>query len=231
MRTNLEILSDAWQSLKGQRALAFGVLFVYLIVTGILSFIDGAATFGLFSLMFSDLGSVDLNGGIFQVLYSGAFAIGYHTFTLNLVRRTNPDFENLFTGFNRWGKVTWASIVYTVRLVLWFLLLIIPGIVKSLAYSQIWFILVDHPELSANQAIKQSEEMMKGYKTKYFLMFLWFSLLSLAGILTLFIGFIWIGPWIAATTTQFYLEVKADWDRRNTPDEPLEPSDVVTEIE
>lgn len=215
MRTNLEILSDAWLALKGQRAMAFGVILAYFIILGVLSFIDGTATFGLLSLLFTDLNNADFNGGVFQVLYSGAFNLGYHLFTLNLVRRANPDFENIFTGFNKWGKATWALIVLNVRLLFWFLLLIIPGIVKSLAYSQFWFLLVDHPELSVNQAIKRSEEMMKGHKTKLFLMGLWFVLLSLAGILTLFIGFIWIGPWMTATNAQFYTEVKAEWLRRN----------------
>lgn len=43
MRTNLEILSDAWQVLKGQRSLALGTLLVYILIVGTLSFIDSAA--------------------------------------------------------------------------------------------------------------------------------------------------------------------------------------------
>jgi hypothetical protein len=36
MRTNLEILSDAWQVLKGQRGLALGTLLVYILIVGTL---------------------------------------------------------------------------------------------------------------------------------------------------------------------------------------------------
>jgi uncharacterized membrane protein len=195
MRTNLEILSDAWQVLKGQRGLALGTLLVYILIVGTLSFIDSAASLGL--------------------LWSGAFSLGSATFMLKIVRRANPDFEDIFSGFNQWKRATWTSIVYVVRLVLWYLLLIIPGIVKSFAYAQTWYVLSDYPELTANQAINRSEEMMQGHKIKLFLLTLWILLLVLLGIVTLFIGFFWIGPWIAATSAQFYTEVKADWLRRN----------------
>lgn len=215
MRTNLEILSDAWQVLKGQRGLALGTLLVYILIVGTLSFIDSSASLGLLSLVWTPSWSYQVNAGFLQVLWSGAFSLGSATFMLKIVRRANPDFEDIFSGFNQWKRATWTSIVYVVRLILWYLLLIIPGIVKSFAYAQTWYVLSDFPELTANQAINRSEEMMQGHKIKLFLLSLWIFLLVLAGVLTLFIGFFWIGPWIAATSAQFYTEVKADWLRRN----------------
>ena len=215
MRTNLEILSDAWQVLKGQRGLALGTLLVYILIVGTLSFIDSAASLGLLSLVWTPSFDLSSSVGVLQVLWSGAFSLGSATFMLKVVRRANPDFEDIFSGFNQWKRATWTSIAYVVRLILWFLLLIIPGIVKSFAYAQTWFILVDYPELTASQAINRSEEMMQGHKIKLFLLTLWILLLVLLGVITLFIGFFWIGPWIAATSAQFYTEVKADWLRRN----------------
>jgi len=215
MRTNLEILSDAWQVLKGQRRLALGTLFVYMLILGTLSFIDSAATFGVVHLVWTSTGNLDVDGGILQIFWAGAFSLGSATFMLKIVRRANPDFEDIFSGFNQWKRATWTSIVYVVRLILWFLLLIIPGIIKSFAYAQTWYVLADYPELTANQAINRSEEMMQGHKIKLFLLMLWILLLVLLGVITLFIGFFWIGPWIAATSAQFYTEVKADWLRRN----------------
>ena len=215
MRTNLEILSDAWQVLKGQRGLALGTLLVYILIVGTLSFIDGAASFGLIHLIWSPTGNFQFNGGFLQILWSGAFSLGSATFMLKIVRRANPDFEDIFSGFNQWKRATWTSVVYVVRLILWFLLLIIPGIIKSFAYAQTWYVLADYPELTANQAINRSEEMMRGHKIKLFLLTLWILLLVVLGVITLFIGFFWIGPWIAVISAQFYTEVKADWLRRN----------------
>jgi uncharacterized membrane protein len=132
-----------------------------------------------------------------------------------LCAAATPILKTFFSGFNHWRRATWTSIVYLFRLILWYLLLIIPGIVKSFAYAQTWYVLSDYPELTANQAINRSEEMMQGHKIKLFLLTLWILLLFLLGVLTLFIGFFWIGPWIAAISAQFYTEVKADWLRRN----------------
>jgi uncharacterized membrane protein len=227
MRTNLEILSDAWQVLKGQRGLALGTLLVYILIVGILSFIDSAASLGLLSLVWTPSFDLTSNIGVLQVLWSGAFSLGSATFMLKIVRRANPEFEDIFSGFNQWKRATWTSIVFTVRLILWYLLLIIPGIIKSFAYAQTWYVLSDYPELSANQAINRSEEMMEGHKIKLFLLTLWILLLVLLGFITLFIGFFWIGPWIAASQAKFYDEVHKDWLRRTGRwQEPTEPEEV-----
>jgi uncharacterized membrane protein len=227
MRTNLEILSDAWQVLKGQRGLALGTLLVYILIVGILSFIDSAASLGLLSLVWTPSFDLTSNIGVLQVLWSGAFSLGSATFMLKIVRRANPEFEDIFSGFNQWKRATWTSIFFTVRLILWYLLLIIPGIIKSFAYAQTWYVLSDYPELSANQAINRSEEMMEGHKIKLFLLTLWILLLVLLGFITLFIGFFWIGPWIAASQAKFYDEVHKDWLRRTGRwQEPTEPEEV-----
>jgi uncharacterized membrane protein len=227
MRTNLEILSDAWLVLKGQRGLALGTLLVYILIVGILSFIDSAASLGLLSLVWTPSFDLTSNIGVLQVLWSGAFSLGSATFMLKIVRRANPEFEDIFSGFNQWKRATWTSIVFTVRLILWYLLLIIPGIIKSFAYAQTWYVLSDYPELSANQAINRSEEMMEGHKIKLFLLTLWILLLVLLGFITLFIGFFWIGPWIAASQAKFYDEVHKDWLRRTGRwQEPTEPEEV-----
>ena len=227
MRTNLEILSDAWQVLKGQRGLALGTLLVYILIVGILSFIDSAASLGLLSLVWTPSFDLTSNIGVLQVLWSGAFSLGSATFMLKIVRRANPEFEDIFSGFNQWKRATWTSIVFTVRLILWYLLLIIPGIIKSFAYAQTWYVLSDYPELSANQAINRSEEMMEGHKIKLFLLTLWILLLVLLGFITLFIGFFWIGPWIAASQAKFYDEVHKDWLLRTGRwQEPTEPEEV-----
>lgn len=64
-------------------------------------------------------------------------------------------------------KLTFAI---TIRLVGWLLLLIVPGIIKGLEYSQSFYILKDHidkgEEVTSTQCIKESQELMKGEKGK-----------------------------------------------------------------
>jgi hypothetical protein len=66
---------------------------------GILSFIDSAASFGLIHLIWAPTGSYRVNGGFLQVLWSGAFSLGSAAFMLKIVRRSNPDFEDIFFRF------------------------------------------------------------------------------------------------------------------------------------
>lgn len=213
MRTNLEILSDAWTSLKGQRLLAMGTFVVYGIIIWILAL--GSLGASALIALYTDWAIISSSTStLLQALWTGAFSLGFATFALNLSRRSNPSFEDIFSGFNHWKKATWTYLVYLVRLVLWMLLLIIPGIIKSLAYSLTFFVLSENPELSAKQAIARSEQMMYGHKWKLFLLMIWAALLMGLSILTLFIGLLWIAPWIYTAIAKFYDEVKADWLRR-----------------
>jgi uncharacterized membrane protein len=90
---------------------------------------------------------------------------------------------------------------------LWALLFIIPGIIKSYAYALTPYILVDNPELGPNQARLKSIEMMRGYKWKLFGLDLSFIGWILLCILSLGIGFIWIGPYIRTARAAFYYDL------------------------
>lgn len=222
-----EIIGEARRSLKGQYGLVIGTGIAYGLIVIVLSFLDSAGTWAI-ARSVMDLSHIRINnGGLFQLLWIGAFSLGWATFILRVVRRDQPDFEQIFSGFRFWGKATLAYVLMVLRVLLWMLLLIIPGIIKAIAYSQYMFVMVDYPELSANQAINRSEEIMNGHKWKYFFFSFLIVLLALLGVLTLFIGFFWIGPWIAASQAKFYDEVHKDWLRRTGRwQEPTEPEEV-----
>ena len=93
---------------------------------------------------------------------------------------------------------------------LWTLLLIIPGIIKALAYSMTVFILQDNPELSAYDAIKYSEKMMMGHKWDLFVLYLSFIGWFILACLTLGIGFLWLTPYVQLSLCEFYEDLKAE---------------------
>jgi uncharacterized membrane protein len=220
-----EIIGEARRSLKGQYGLVIGTGIAYGLIVIVLNFLDSAVTWAM-ALSIFDVPNFQYNG-LFQLLWTGAFGLGWATFILRVIRRNQPDFEQIFSGFRFWGKATWGQILMVLRILLWALLLIIPGFIKALAYSQYLFVMVDYPELSANQAINRSEEIMNGHKWEYFFFSFLIVLLALLGVLTLFIGFFWIGPWIAASQAKFYDEVHKDWLRRSGRwQEPTEPEEV-----
>ena len=78
-----------------------------------------------------------------------------------------------------------------------------------------YYILVDRPELSANEAINLSKRMMRGHKFDLFYLHLsfigWFLLCCF---FTLGIGCLWYFPYVLTAQASFYLDVKEDYERR-----------------
>ncbi|WP_445505908.1 DUF975 family protein [Niallia sp. 03190] len=139
--------------------------------------------------------------------------IAYTWFYLRIVREDFAQIADVFIVYKDVKtslKLIWASIVQGIFLFLWFLLFIIPGIIKSFAYSQTFFLLKDHPEYTVTQAITESRKRMKGYKWKYFLLNLSFIGWAILCLITIGIGFLWLAPYISASLAAFYDEVIAD---------------------
>lgn len=109
-----------------------------------------------------------------------------------------------------------AYVLIMLFIFLWTLLLIVPGIIKALAYSQTYYILADAQargvEMSATEAIKTSQQLMKGHKWEFFCLQLSFlGWMILAG-LTLGIGWLWLGPYLSTTKACYYDYVASEAD-------------------
>jgi uncharacterized membrane protein len=70
------------------------------------------------------------------------------------------------------------------------------------------YILLDRPELSATDAIKESEKMMDGHKMELFILDLSFIGWILLSMLTCGILVLYVEPYMMATKAAFYLELK-----------------------
>ncbi|MFD0590194.1 DUF975 family protein [Paenibacillus sp. GCM10027627] len=91
---------------------------------------------------------------------------------------------------------------------LWYLLLIIPGIVKSIAYSLVPFILADNPNIGARRAVELSNQMTRGHKFRIFVLHLSFLGWILLGTLACFVGVLFVMPYINATRAELYLKLR-----------------------
>ena len=142
-------------------------------------------------------------------------AWGYTVFFLRMAREENTDYERLFDGFSQYVRITLAELLKGIYVLLWMLLLIIPGIVKDYSYAMTEFILKDHPEMSGEEAICQSMKMMQGHKMQLFLLDLsmigWFIL----SCLTLGIGFLFLIPYNNSAHAHFYEDLKEQYNDIN----------------
>ena len=129
----------------------------------------------------------------------------------------------LFGGFNSakiFFKQVGVVVLNTILCVLWAILLVVPGIIKGLAYSMYPYVLRDEPDLSVWQTLKKSEAIMKGYKGKLFLMYLSFVGWFILGAFTFGILYIWLTPYVMTSTVKFYDDVRRAYYNGNDPARP-----------
>lgn len=131
---------------------------------------------------------------------------GFIIFLLNTVRGTGACMGNLLDGFGFFWRILVLNILEGVFIFLWSLLLVIPGIIASYRYRMAIYILVDHPEMSALECIRESKRMMAGHKWELFILdlsFIGWKLLSWLAVIGWFVS-IWTTPYFGLTYAQYY---------------------------
>jgi len=152
-------------------------------------------------------------GSIAYLIIGGAMSYGYENICLNVVRGSDKvKVEELFDGFKKFGKSFGVHIINGVLIFLWTLLFIIPGIIKSLSYDMSYFILIDNPELSSNEARKKSMSLMRGNKWRLFCLYFSFIGWDLLCLLTLGVLSLWITPYKRTAVALFYESLKPQND-------------------
>lgn len=82
-------------------------------------------------------------------------------------------------------------------------------VVITLAFTPVFYMMLDFPNYTVKDILKKSIEVMKGNKMRYFLLDLSFIPWMFVGILTCGIGLLWIIPYMNMTSTNFYLDLMA----------------------
>lgn len=88
--------------------------------------------------------------------------------------------------------------------------LIIGGVIAtyfSLAFSQVYYLLLDFPDYSVKQLLSLSMKIMKGHKARLFYITISFLPLYLLALVSCGVGMLWVTPYVNATMTNFYLDL------------------------
>jgi uncharacterized membrane protein len=96
------------------------------------------------------------------------------------------------------------ALIPLIGLALW------PAIRASLHYAQVFYILSDQPGLGAWEALQHSRRIMEGHRWKLFCLGFRFIGWGLLSILTCFIGFLWLMPYMMTAQAHFYEDVRTD---------------------
>lgn len=99
---------------------------------------------------------------------------GFAWYCLRVVKGESPEARSVLDSFGRFLKIIWLNIVMGFLIAVQFILLIVPGVIATLRYSQAVYIMYEHPEYSVMQCIRESGRMMRGHKLQYFVLLLSF---------------------------------------------------------
>ena len=156
--------------------------------------------------------------GIVLFVLGSVIEVGYSKFNLDLVdRRSEAKIETMFGYFSFWKTTAAARLLQTLYILLWSLLFIIPGIIATYSYSMTGYILADNPDMTADEAIARSKQMMDGNRWRLFCLqisFIGWSILS--SLLTFGIGDLWLTPYRQAASAVFYREISGTEVREDT---------------
>ena len=186
-----------------------------LIIPIIITYVLNSLTLG---------GSYDFHDG-FKV-FSGAkvgllfyfVQVGFAYYMLKFVNDKPCELKDLFHFSNDFVRDFLTNLLQTVFIVLWFLLLIVPGIIKSIAYSMVPIVLADakYKDLGFMDILKKSEEIMNGHKYDFFILTISFIGWHILAIFTLGLLELWILPYQNTACYKFLNDVKKEYENSNS---------------
>lgn len=176
-------------ALKGNWCIAILAVLIHLVITG-------------------STGQLKPWGGIINLLLS-PLTSGLMFFFLKLSRDAEKELGILFAPFKDYPRMLWGNLRMTIFILLWSLLLLIPGLIAALRYSMTIYIMLEDPEIEAKEAMKKSCELVYGHKWQLLGYGILLSLLCItAGVLTLGIALIWLPAFCHCFYANVYLTLQ-----------------------
>ncbi len=206
-----ELKLSAREALSGRWVFMALMFLLFLIIQSIPTMFSSDAN--------EDIQAIDFIGFLLNILLL-PLAIGWTWLAMSVARKEQAKIVDLFEPYKIFLKAVGLSIVQSIFLGLWFLLFIIPGIIKSFSYLMTFYILRDEPSIGILDAITRSRQMMDGHKMEAFMLVLSFIGWFLLGLITIGIAFLWVGPYFSVTLAKFY-------DRIRGEEAPVEQSTFV----
>lgn len=137
--------------------------------------------------------------------------IGFISYILGLTRKKEVSLTDIFQDYKKIGLIVVTLIISYVFIIFGYILLIIPGIMIAFSLVMVGYLLADSKETSISEAkniIRESIEMMNGYKLDYFIFELSFIGWHFLGAITFGIAYIYVIPYFTFANTLYYQRLK-----------------------
>ena len=151
---------------------------------------------------------------VITAFISNPVEVGSSKFFLKTLEEPAQVKEVAFAFDNSYKNIVKVMFFRTLYIMLWSLLFVIPGIIKSYEYRMIPYLMAENPNLSKEQAFALSKQMMMGQKWSAFVLdlsFIGWHILSAFtfGILEIF----YVAPYIHGTNAALYEELSSAYGR------------------
>ena len=147
-----------------------------------------------------------LFGLLFGIFVGNVLRIGADRFFV-LNRTEAVGAGTIFDGFRsgHYGNIVLTMFLVDLYTMLWTMLFIVPGIIKSFEYMMVPYILSENPGMNQREAFAISKRMMDGEKMNAFVLELSFiGWYLLAGITCGLAGIFYVQPYYEATIAELY---------------------------
>ena len=141
------------------------------------------------------------------VCVSAYLQVGIALYCLEIYKGKEVNWLMIFSRFNGFKPVIFM-LIYSIIVFLGLILLVVPGIILGLMYSQVFFILADDPDVGVIEAFNMSSRMMKNNMWQLFMLNLEALLYFIAGVFTLLIWWVWLLPRYSVAYAGFYEALK-----------------------
>lgn len=141
---------------------------------------------------------------IASAVVSMIVSLGSIYIVLALVDGKKVSISEILSRADLFWKYLWASIMYVLAIGIGFILLIVPGVYMALKYGLYRYVIVDRPELSAMDALKESARLTDGIKWDLFVFSLALAGINILGFLALGIGLLYTIPVSAMAYVALY---------------------------
>ena len=150
--------------------------------------------------------------------------VGAQRFFVRNLNQPSEVKELAFGYDNNYKETVKTLFLRDLFIMLWALLLIIPGIYKSYEYRMIPYLFAEDPTMTKDRAFAESKRMMYGHKWNTFVLDLSFLGWNILSALTLgILGAFYVGPYQAQTNAALYEKLRYGLP---TPDPVVQPAPV-----
>ena len=154
---NNQIMKEAQESLKGKWGISIAACLIAGVITIMITILGGY------------LINEDWGGNLLSLFVTPPIGVGLALFFLNIHDGNKLEIRTIFNPFKEvWLNSVLAYFMMIVIIIIGSILFIIPGIIASLMFSQVFYIIAEDNKIDPYNALVKSKKMMEGNKWKLF---------------------------------------------------------------